>query len=361
MSYSFTSAAATSSWVESGFEAQQNTSAPPALSVRSRLAVSQVTCRQAPRRWPLSGCSFKKRSRIRRRTGICRSAHSMRLKPAAARPRSWTSYSCSACAPGRALDTGFLLAAVDGIRVGSPELTAEVAGNLAPADLESASQLFFHVGALPRKPPVAGCATEMPVSGGLLVDGPFQVKLSDNSGGAKVKELAQLRRKFCVRHHTGVESIDQKRDWLCDADRVRDLDLALLGHLARHVACGAIDLARVLARESAAPVASVAAVGIDDNFATGQAAIAVGSADFETAGRVYVVDRRAGQIFSGNGVLDEFLDHAFADGLLLHFWSVLGGDDYRCDLRGLAIRVADRNLTLGVGAQPIDFFLLAQA
>src|SRR6516165_8500238 len=126
MSYSFTSAAATSSWVESGFDAQQNTSAPPALSVRSRLAVSQVMCRHAPRRCPLSVSSLEKRSRIRRRTGIWRSAHSIRLKPADARPRSWTSYSCTACAAGRALDTGFLLVAVDGIGVVSPEFTAEV-------------------------------------------------------------------------------------------------------------------------------------------------------------------------------------------------------------------------------------------
>ena len=44
---STTSEAATSSWVDSGFEAQMSTSAPPALSVRRRLAVSVVTCRQA--------------------------------------------------------------------------------------------------------------------------------------------------------------------------------------------------------------------------------------------------------------------------------------------------------------------------
>ena len=45
-------AAATSSWVESGLEAQSAGSAPPALSVRARLAVSAVTCRQAARRTP---------------------------------------------------------------------------------------------------------------------------------------------------------------------------------------------------------------------------------------------------------------------------------------------------------------------
>ena len=55
--YSATSAAATSSLVDSGFEAARTTSAPPALSVRIRFAVSVVTWRQAPIRSPSSGRS----------------------------------------------------------------------------------------------------------------------------------------------------------------------------------------------------------------------------------------------------------------------------------------------------------------
>ena len=69
MPYSATSAAATSSLVDSGFEAASTTSAPPALSVRIRLAVSVVTWRQAPMRRPSSGRSRSKRSRIRREHG----------------------------------------------------------------------------------------------------------------------------------------------------------------------------------------------------------------------------------------------------------------------------------------------------
>src|SRR3954465_6981246 len=91
MSNSSTSAAATSSCVESGFEAQSTTSAPPSLSVRIRFAVSLVTWRQAETRYPTSGCSAAKRSRIAASTGICRSAHSMRLTPSGASARSLTS------------------------------------------------------------------------------------------------------------------------------------------------------------------------------------------------------------------------------------------------------------------------------
>ena len=70
----------------------------------------------------------------------------------------------------------------------------------------------------------------------------------------------------------------------------------VLGHVTRHVAGRAVDLARVLAREGAAAMTAVAAVGIDDNFASGQSAIAMRSADDEAAGRIDVIDGRLVEI-----------------------------------------------------------------
>src|SRR5689334_19448817 len=86
-----TSAAATSSCVDSGFDAHRATSAPPASSVRTSPAVSAVTWRHAPTTRPSSGRSRSKRSRTCRRTGICSSAHSIRAWPASLRPGSATS------------------------------------------------------------------------------------------------------------------------------------------------------------------------------------------------------------------------------------------------------------------------------
>src|SRR5689334_24805184 len=86
-----TSAAATSSCVDSGFDAHRATSAPPASSVRTSPAVSAVTCRHAPTVSPSSGRSRSKRSRTCRSTGICSSAHSIRAWPASVRPGSATS------------------------------------------------------------------------------------------------------------------------------------------------------------------------------------------------------------------------------------------------------------------------------
>ena len=79
-----TSAAATSSWVESGFEAHKETCAPPAFSVSARFAVSVVTCRHAEMRIPSSGLSFAKRALIWASTGMLRAAHSILLWPLSA-------------------------------------------------------------------------------------------------------------------------------------------------------------------------------------------------------------------------------------------------------------------------------------
>jgi len=58
--------------------------------------------------------------------------------------------------------------------------------------------------------------------------------------------------------------------------------------VARGIGGGAVDLGRVLAREGAAAMRGRATIGIDDDLAPSQAAIAVGAADDETAGRVDV-------------------------------------------------------------------------
>ena len=80
-----------------------------------------------------------------------------------------------------------------------------------------------------------------------------------------------------------------------DTDRIRDLDLAalgdpggddMLGDPAGRICGRAVDLRRVLAAERAAAVAGRAAVGVDDDLATGEAGVSVRAAEHEIAGRV---------------------------------------------------------------------------
>ena len=84
MPSSATSDAATSSWVESGFEAQASTVAPPAFKRLAGGSRSRSSRAGRPRRrGPSRGRSRSKRSRIDRRTGISR----VRPGDALSRPR----------------------------------------------------------------------------------------------------------------------------------------------------------------------------------------------------------------------------------------------------------------------------------
>src|SRR4051795_6080658 len=125
-SASSASAAATSDWVANGLDAHSATDAPPAASARTRHAVSEVTCRQAPTTSPSSGRSRAKRSRIERRTGICPSAHSIRARPSGARPGS----AISGTRAGRTEIAGSPLVAVLIALVRPLDLHADVRGLL---------------------------------------------------------------------------------------------------------------------------------------------------------------------------------------------------------------------------------------
>ena len=98
-----------------------------------------------------------------------------------------------------------------------------------------------------------------------------------------------------VGNEAGAFGVDRDVDRPRDADRVRELHLALRGEpgrddvlrdVARRVGSRAVDLRRILAGERAAAVRRRAAVGVDDDLAAGEARVAVRSADLEAAGRV---------------------------------------------------------------------------
>ncbi len=105
---------------------------------------------------------------------------------------------------------------------------------------------------------------------------------------------------------------------------------------------------------------SRAAVGIDNDLAPGQAAIAVRAADHEAAGRVDVDFFLRGHPAGGQAGFDNgqqhALDLALADALV-----VLGRDDDAGGAHRLAINIAQRDLALGVGLQTGDQQILVAA
>ena len=102
-----------------------------------------------------------------------------------------------------------------------------------------------------------------------------------------------------------------------------------------------------------------AAVGVDDDLAAGQTAVALRAADFEAAGRVDVEDGLLVDQLGRDGLLGH-RDQILADGRELHLGLVLGADHHGVHAHRLAVVVLDGDLALGVGAQVGQLLLLAQ-
>src|SRR5438128_6558236 len=141
----------------------------------------------------------------------------------------------------------------------------------------------------------------MPGGRGLTIDGPTELEAIDDRAGPEIEVFFDELADRFVRDAPRPERLDVQRDRLRAADDVRELDLEAIGEsrrddvlrdVARGVRRGAVDLRGVLTAERAAPVPRVAAIGVDDDLATGEAGVAHWSTDRERAGAVHQVFRR---------------------------------------------------------------------
>src|SRR5688572_22293975 len=210
-------------------------------------------------------------------------------------------------------------------------------------------------------------AAEVPVGGGLLVDRPAEVQVLDDALRAEGEDLADRGHDLVLGDLARAVGVGHDGDRVRHADRVGHLDLDAVGEagghdvlrdVAGHVRRRAVDLRRVLARERAAAVAAHAAVGVDDDLAPGQPAIALGAAGDESAGGVDEVLRLRVEQVGRDDRVDDLFQDVLADGLDLHQAGVLGGDDDGLDARGTRAVVLDRDLALPVRAEVVeDLFL----
>ena len=101
------------------------------------------------------------------------------------------------------------------------------------------------------------------------------------------------------------------------------------------------------------------AIGVNNDFAPGQATIALWATDHEATGRV---DQIFGtlQPFTWQHWFANLFDYRFFDLLMLHFRGMLGRQNHRVDRDRLAIDIAQRDLGFGIRAQPWQAAILAQ-
>ena len=156
--------------------------------------------------------------------------------------------------------------------------------------LDRCLERFNLVGALPGE--IQVIPAEVTVGGRLAVDRVAQVEVMDDRARAQVEDLADGFGDLLIIHRAGAEGFHVDAERVRHADGVGQLDLAargqpggdhVLGHPARGIGRGAVHLRGILAAESAAAVASHAAVGIHDDLAPGHARVAHRPADHESA------------------------------------------------------------------------------
>src|SRR5579872_56863 len=234
--------------------------------------------------------------------------------------------------------------------------------------LGAAKQVVRHtgraIGLLPRELR----APEVPVRGGRLVHGHEEAERLDERLRPHVEGRPDVLLERLVAHLARAEGVDVDADGLRHADGVGDLHLAalgdagrdhVLGDVARVVAGAAVDLARVLPAEGTAAVTTHAAVGVHDDLATRQAAVALGPPDDEAPGRVDVHLGRLVDELLRERLVDDQLDDRLAQLLVLDAFVVLRADHDGVDANRHGVLVLERDLRLSVGAQEVHELLLA--
>ena len=202
----------------------------------------------------------------------------------------------------------------------------------------------------------------MTVVGGLRVDRTEKVELLDDVGRLEGEDFEDGSEDLVVADGAGAEAVDVDAHRKRVTDGVGELNFALrgkaggddvLGDPAAHVGGAAVHFRRVLAREGTTAVTAHAAVAIDDDFTTGEAAVALRTADDEFAGRVDEILGVLGEHVLRKDLLDDLLDAELLDHGVAHVCGVLRGDNHVHDAGRLAIDVFDGDLALGVRTQPL--------
>src|SRR3989338_3830328 len=202
-----------------------------------------------------------------------------------------------------------------------------------------------------------------------------KLKIADDRSRAEIEyfsdrllDAAVCKGSSSLRLLYGAKRIHTNGDWCGDTDGVGDLHFTLcgkprfhdvLGNPARGVGGTAVHFARIFSGESSASVATVSSVGIHDDLAAGESAVARGASDDEAPGRVDVKH----SLFIDVLFADRVDDVAFHIGTDLFVGNTLGmlcGDNDTTDAKWPAvIAVFHGDLAFTIRAQEADFLVLA--
>lgn len=176
-----------------------------------------------------------------------------------------------------------------------------------------------------------------------------------DSGRGKVEIGPNSLLDFCHRYLFCSERFDEHTYWLSNADGVRQLKHNSVGkasiddalcNVARNVSRRTVNLCRVFAAKCSAAVGAHSAIGVDNDFSSCDARVALRTTDLKSTRWVDVI----GDI-SVNVVLvllENWIDHMLSNNLVDPFLgqrgTVLSAEDDRIDSLWRVAFVCDRNL-----------------
>jgi hypothetical protein len=231
-------------------------------------------------------------------------------------------------------------------------------------DSSVTTELADTVRVLPRGVGWIAPMAEVAVVGGFRINGAAETEMANDFGWAEIKCLMDGFFDAFEANFLGVEGIETDGDGVGMTDGVGELDFHAIGEassdnvfgdIAAHVGGAAVDFGGVFTAEGATPVAAGSTVGIDDDFAAGQAAIPFGSPDDNATGGVHEEFGAPIEHLFWENFTDEFFDNELLDLAMGDVVAVLSGNHDRGDAEGFVLTVLNGDLSFGVGAEPGDF------
>jgi hypothetical protein len=175
--------------------------------------------------------------------------------------------------------------------------------------------------------------TEVAVVGGFRVNGAAEAEMANDFGWSEIKCLMNRFLDPFEANFLGVEGIEADGDGMGMTNGVGELDFYAIGEtsgdnvfgdIATHIGGAAVDFGGVFTAEGATPVATGSAVGIDDDFATGETTIPFGPPDDKATGGIHEKFCAPIEHLFWENFTDEFFDNELLDLAMRDVLTVLG-------------------------------------
>ena len=200
----------------------------------------------------------------------------------------------------------------------------------------------------------------MPVGSSLTVYGAKQVESLDDTCWFEVKGFLDQHGDLFFIYNGRPKSIDGNRNRIRNTNGISDLDFTaagqtgsndVFGNVSCSIGSGTIHLRRIFSGKCSTSMTSHSSIGVNDDFASCQSTISLGSSNFKDSSRVDVEISRISEKFCRDHWTNDIFDDVLFQLTLVLSLFVLGADHNGSDFDRFAVDVFDRDLRFSVGSE----------